>query len=228
MVMTLIVVLVAMLLPVIAEVTSRARQSVCLNNLRQIGIAAFSYSEEYNQYVMPGKFGTTDPGGNYNHWINYMHAELIPDPSVFRCPTLDNEDNFNPNGGDNTIVEASYIMNMIRAKQWVGNDSLNSEDKKKAWGWGSSNKYIRIQEVQAPATKIHIMDVIQGGISGAHSGILKFSQTDYGLINIVPTAEFRRVGFHHNLGFNVLMGDGHTEFMRQTAHDQWVVVIKNE
>ncbi|WP_420580950.1 hypothetical protein [Reichenbachiella sp.] len=67
---------------------------------------------------MPGKFETTTVN-NYNHWINYMFAELIDDASVFVCPTLNDEDNFNPAGGDNTIFEASYIMNLIRPGNWA-------------------------------------------------------------------------------------------------------------
>ena len=223
MVVTIIIALISMLLPAIGGMTAKARQSVCLNNLRQIGIAAFSYSEEYDQYVMPGKFTNTSKN-NYNHWINYMFAELIPDASVFRCPTLSNADNFNPAGGDNTIFEASYIMNIIEPGEWAG--ASISSDPGKSWGWGTTQKNIRTQDVQNPSGKIHIVDVIQGGVHWNHSGIRRFSETDHGIILSKPKAYFRRVGFHHNFGFNALMGDGHTEFMKKTKPDQWVAVIK--
>ena len=222
-VVSIVFVLIAILLPATVEVKSKAEQSFCMNNLRQIGIAAFSYSEDYDQYVMPGKFETTTVN-NYNHWINYMFAELIDDASVFVCPTLNDEDNFNPAGGDNTIFEASYIMNLIRPGNWAGADIGSDPDKSR--GWGTTTEYIRIQEVRDPSTKIHIMDVAEGGIHYNHSGIGKFSETDHGIIKIPPTAGFRRVGFHHPSGFNVLMGDNHIESMKWTEHNQWVVVVK--
>ena len=228
-VITIVVILTAMFLPAVVTVTSSARRTMCMNNLRQIGIAAFSYTEEYDNYVMPGKFGDTKSKGDYNHWINYMFAELLPDESIFRCPTLSDDDNFNPAGGDNSIKKASYIMNIIepdvtKGGGWGG--AALSTVKDESWGWGSTTEYIRVQEVRNPSDKVYITDVIHGPVHHSTSGIRRFSETDHGIISETPKANFRQVGFHHQLGFNVLMGDGHLEFMKQTKHDQWVVVVR--
>ena len=223
-VVAILVMLTSLLLPATLQATSRGKRTFCMNNLRMIGLASSTYSEEYDQYVMPGKFQSTKSKKNYNHWINYMYVEMIPDKSTFRCPTLSEDDNFNPAGSGNLITEASYIKNMIRPGKW-GSADIDS-DKSKSLGWGTSTQPIRIQEVINPSDKVDVMDVISGGVHYNHSGIVSFNETDHGLINTIPLAGYRRVGFHHNLGFNVLMGDGHTQFMKQTKPKQWVVVIK--
>lgn len=224
MVIAIILTLAALLLPAGMRAQAATRRVACTNNLKQIGMASFGYSEEYDQYVMPGKFGDTSIDGNYNHWINYMFAELIPDKKVFRCPALGDSDNFNPAGGDNSIRDASYIRNMIEPDNWGG--AAISSDPSRSLGWGTPTKHVRLQQILDPSSKINIMDVASGGIHFNHSGVLKFQETDYGAINAVPTVGFRRVGYHHQLGFNALMGDYHTEFIKQSEPDQWVVVIE--
>lgn len=222
-VITILILLTSLLLPAALQGNAKSKASYCMNNLRMIGIAAFTYSEEYDQYVMPGKF-TMTTAGNYNHWINYMYSEMIPDKSTFRCPTLREADNFNPAGSGNLITQASYIRNIIEPGNWAG--AAIDSDPNKSWGWGTTTQYIRIQEVRNPSDKIDVLDVISGGVHPNHSGIRRFQETDHGLINVIPLAGFRRVGFHHQLGFNVLMGDGHTEYMKQTNPNQWVVIVK--
>ncbi len=223
-VLTIIAILASLLLPSVLRAREKARQVHCANNLRQIGIASYSYSDEYGQYVMPGKFEDTENDKNYNHWINYMYAELLPDKDVFLCPSLGDDDHFNPSGGDNTIVQASYIRNIIEPGKWDG--AAISTDPDKSWGWGTTTKPIRIQQVQNPADKVNIMDIAGGGMAATVSGIRRFDGTDHGPINDKPLSGFRRVGYHHRLGFNVLMGDGHIEHMVRSRPDQWVVVTQ--
>ena len=222
MVIVIIMIIAAMLFPAMSTSREKAYRTVCANNLKQIGIASYNYSEEFDHYIMPGKFGDTSTDGNYNHWINYMYSELLPDKSVFQCPSMGKVDYFNPAGGSNEITEASYIRNLIESGKWDGANI--STDPEGSWGWSSPTKYIKDQAVINPSEKLNIMDVAAGGIHFNHAGILNFQETDYGLINSKPLAGYRRVGYHHSLGFNALMGDAHTEYIRQSAPNQWVVI----
>jgi prepilin-type N-terminal cleavage/methylation domain-containing protein len=52
-VVAIIAVLVSVLLPAMAAARNRARESVCLSNLRQIGVAFINYSVPNNDYVVP-------------------------------------------------------------------------------------------------------------------------------------------------------------------------------
>jgi len=49
-VVVIIAILAAMLLPVLSKAREKARQSVCINNLRQIGLAFYLYIQDNNEY----------------------------------------------------------------------------------------------------------------------------------------------------------------------------------
>ncbi len=63
-VVTIIIVLVAILLPGIKRAADGAQVAVCVSNQRQISVAWVSYSAD-NAGVMPGSFGSTQP----HSWI---------------------------------------------------------------------------------------------------------------------------------------------------------------
>jgi len=52
-VVAIIAILAAMLLPALSKAREKARQAICINNLKQIGLATLMYAEDYDGYI-PG------------------------------------------------------------------------------------------------------------------------------------------------------------------------------
>ena len=83
-VIAIIAILASMLLPALQKAREKARQSVCLSNIKQIGLAIFMFVQDHN-----GRFPTNWDGTYY--WPetliynNYMPGEY-GDP-IWRCPS---------------------------------------------------------------------------------------------------------------------------------------------
>jgi general secretion pathway protein G len=98
-VIAIISILAAVLLPVFFSVRGRARQTVCLSNLRQIGMAISMYADDADDLYPAG----TDPSDQYAnpdiwtgspyqaqvHQMPFLHIILAPyihNPELWRCP----------------------------------------------------------------------------------------------------------------------------------------------
>jgi len=55
-VVAIIAILAAMLLPALSKARERARQAVCMNNLKQIGLALAQYLQDYDEYFPPASY----------------------------------------------------------------------------------------------------------------------------------------------------------------------------
>jgi len=54
-VIAIIAILAAMLLPALAKAREKARQAVCMNNLKQMGLGEHMYRQDYDGYIVPVK-----------------------------------------------------------------------------------------------------------------------------------------------------------------------------
>ncbi|MFM7322337.1 MAG: prepilin-type N-terminal cleavage/methylation domain-containing protein [Armatimonadota bacterium] len=69
-VIAIIAILAAILFPVFAQARTKARQASDLSNLKQIGLGALMYAQDYDDILAPA-------------WINYPDASCAPGPVVY-------------------------------------------------------------------------------------------------------------------------------------------------
>ena len=101
-VIAIIAILAAILFPVFARAREKARQASCISNLKQIGLAAIMYAQDYDQmnFWFRGRPNTTvrdelgnivTPqmmgGRNYNEVMKAVFQPYIKNGQVFYCPS---------------------------------------------------------------------------------------------------------------------------------------------
>lgn len=84
-VIAIIAILAAMLLPALSSARERARQTSCMNNMRQVGMANLFYADDWDERLPPTWQGTSATTIG-NILIPYFGSEDMKD-SVFHCPS---------------------------------------------------------------------------------------------------------------------------------------------
>ncbi|RYE68071.1 MAG: DUF1559 domain-containing protein, partial [Oxalobacteraceae bacterium] len=126
-VIAIIAILAAILFPVFAQARGKARQTACLANQRQLGIALLAYTQDYEETMPPSNYPA--PSGGNTAW-QYMvdpyikanfpeqvNASNNKELSIFVCPdnqkTADNSAVNRPSSsyGANANIMISYGVN---------------------------------------------------------------------------------------------------------------------
>jgi prepilin-type N-terminal cleavage/methylation domain-containing protein len=123
-VIAVIATLAALLFPVFARSREKARQAVCLSNLKQIGSAMMMYVQDYDETYPGGSpgsdFWVPGPEGSWEKIPTSVAAVLQPyvkSRQVFFCPT-------NPTGDspwghwDPRFVRLSYVYHYGISEGW--------------------------------------------------------------------------------------------------------------
>jgi len=81
-VIAIIAILAAILFPVFARAREKARQSSCLSNLKQLGLAFLQYAQDYDETMVSG----SGYQGNSINW-QYKVAPYIKNIQIYSCPS---------------------------------------------------------------------------------------------------------------------------------------------
>lgn len=117
-VIAIIGILAGLLLPVLAKATQRAKRVYCVNNLRQIGIAARVFANDHNDSLPLSSGDSTNAiwaTGRFLHYGRLIRTELDNNAKVFFCPsatffTADSTNGLDNLGLSNRIAHSSYYQ----------------------------------------------------------------------------------------------------------------------
>jgi len=190
-VVAIIAILAAMLLPALSRAREKAKQIVCANNLKQVGIAFGMYLNDYDDYYPPKKFWKQ---------ILWYHNYLKEPDKISRCPSRHGK----------TI---SYDKWYWGQGYNIGCSSLDSTDRNEYPGFAGR----KAGQIRNISKKILIVewgrskDGKGGCLAGPPAGPYGFFPPSGPSAGIKCYWAVCRV---HSGGSNVLFGDGHCEWKK--------------
>ncbi|MBC8141366.1 MAG: DUF1559 domain-containing protein [Armatimonadetes bacterium] len=237
-VIAIIAILAAILFPVFASAREKARQTSCLSNLKQMGIAQMQYSQDYDEVILPAWIaGGPSWGGDgwpgQARWTDLVFP-YVKSLQVYNCPSDANNvpyeysDAATKDGSGNTYgsvgSSGSYGINSSYYADTTGRATAPGQ----AVNWGGGGSDIVTQaDAKKPSGTI-IFGECQPYANGASWGTCELTwpnqaaaDTAFANINtynppsLGPTNPGR-----HNKGMNVAFLDGHAKWYRLDQMNQ--------
>ena len=109
-VFAIIAILAAILFPVFAKAREKARQSSCLSNEKQIMLAVLSYTQDYDELMVPQGIDTNADGTIEYTWRSLV-LPYAKNAQIFQCPSKKMTTTFN--GGLDYGFTAGYGVNVV-------------------------------------------------------------------------------------------------------------------
>lgn len=190
-VIAVIAILAALLFPVFAKAREKARQSQCISNLKQIGLAINMYAQD-NDDVLPNLTGGPQGNGMTGGWIYYQTFSgafdvtkgsiysYVKNKDVYVCP----DDSYGQHNG------LSYAMNdcaTLKPTPFVGMD------------YGKS-----LAAFDNPSGLIYVTEEGYPNGVGTNDGGIDHGSPTY------PTGD--GLSDRHNGGLEALFMDGHAKY----------------
>ncbi|HEY3414931.1 MAG TPA: DUF1559 domain-containing protein [Armatimonadota bacterium] len=212
-VIAIIAILAAILFPVFAKARSRAHQTACLSNVKQISLAFLSYFSDNEERFPP--FSASPAWISGQGWT-YRIAPYLKNMEVYRCPEND-KSNF------------SYTMNAYSSVNYLGTITRVRNPSRfihlaECPGSGNRNVKSSITGDSDLTTESGFNLPNDNQQDGVVYGTKAGGYSSTPVSNAMPIAKFRdfpgayvgRLYFPgwHNGGNNVMFLDGHVRFFK--------------
>lgn len=200
-VIAIIAILAAILFPVFARAREKARQSSCLSNMKQLGLATMMYVQDYDERYPRFYFyiGASDPRayGAYD-----VLAPYIKNQQVFLCPSSQWTASAYRSGFP--VGEGPYLRT-IRSSYTVARSGRAIQDPP-----FKNGTPISLASVKAPAETVMIFE----SSTAAPLDCIHYGFNDDGTPADVEMTSEGKIGsmmYRHNQMMNVNYCDGHSK-----------------
>ncbi|MER3401863.1 MAG: hypothetical protein C4336_05950 [Armatimonadota bacterium] len=196
-VIAIIAILAAILFPVFAQAREKGRQTVCLSNMRQMGMAVQIYFQDYDEH-----FPLDSHTGSGARWTWLFTLEPYTKTRLlYRCPSDPSTNWDTPRPGQRTTRRTSYgtnfwmLPNLTGLPDCLGHNTLAS--------------------IASPASVIYIAEMKENQSAGAdhyHPGAWRYPNECSSVYFIQPQDELAMSW--HSGGANYTFVDGHAKWYR--------------
>ncbi|MFO7945494.1 MAG: DUF1559 domain-containing protein [Armatimonadota bacterium] len=196
-VIAIIAILAAILFPVFARAREKARQTSCLSNVKQIGLAAMMYVQDYDE-TYPYYINRA----NGNWWYDVL-MPYVKNEQVWKCPSFNGP--YTPDYGANQVIMVDTSNNtppnppvaMAQVEKPAGTILLaDSGYPRISWNW-YRNPY--------PF----------GYVPGAHWGLEPGDTNRSDAWTDLKISDWQNG--RHNEGINIAYCDGHAKWQKTVA-----------
>lgn len=167
-VIAIIAILTGLLLPALNKARDKGRSVLCVNNLKQIGIGIISYSQDYDDIIVPIQLANYGAGKDTAYWPillsgsengNYWGGDAkkngdYANPISFDCPNLNPPESF-----------VSFRKGATQFARWA-----NYPD----YAGNVHQASAKITKLRNPSMKIFVLDAAQGSETNSQ-GLYRWS-----------------------------------------------------
>lgn len=202
-VISIIALLIALLLPALKAARDAALQTKCMSNMRQYGLSAFFYDNDYKE--LPGQAGNTNGHNEFlPNTITVMYDDYGMNKNFKLCPSAPD---WSRGMNSNTIAMFSILGG--RGRRGTASGALTSGWRNIRWPLNAQGWYPQISTVNPDHDSV--MPYFWGDI--VHASLTA---------NVtVPPIANHNYGDGTAKGGNLLYLDGHVKWNKFSAGESW-------